>query len=637
MPSSNTHEKPKSTTTHDKPHTPSTMKTRATTKSDKHTMSLSSPTHATSTRSRLTTKLRTSATATTGRRTTSRPKSSTKSTTKSHTRSITRSITRSTTRSTTKPHTKSSTKSPSKTHSHTPTPTPSQMNCSDWDFEATRGQWKAYHVDDFMRDYLNKNKITDFAALRKQSWDDFMEPSEVDRYHCGIDSKKFDCPPPDRDQCEERPSERETKGWLMATAVTQFTNFLALLYDNVDSLHGSVKSDIKEIVQTNWVAAAKQTWAKIVSTTAAVMGIIVAAFVALQVILGPEVAAAGFAVAGAIAAQTAMSIAGNVGNMMDPGSSDSEFEKSTEWEKEADGMIESVKKGILALHTKETSTDNITDVLGDGRWVSKQVTESFNKDGWAEHSLKWFERVLVTQFIKKALDEEEAYIVFIPYDKEVKYNKKKWDKNPWNADYCKHHFTGNKNWNYYASCDIKMGPDGKEGMSVVTRPTKKGDGSKSWMEKPLSFNNQEIKGTDIMKSAMYGQAQHGFNFTLIDEDFIGMLSKDIKEADKFFSKTAVDQPGLYPVAVCEIEDLVYVPGIQQVMGDIYDSPGHGGYYHSGNPCPCKNYEAKKGEKKKFTDFVPKGVVDSFDKCEVTGNIRSPDDVDTSDIPVMGPM
>ncbi|KAJ5182388.1 hypothetical protein N7492_000004 [Penicillium capsulatum] len=513
-------------------------------------------------------------------------------------------------------------------------PRPVAGNCTARGFSATTKQWEAFSVDDFMDWYVEKNDITDFQTFRAKAYKDFVEPSEDKGTICDISNPVHACATPSRDSCESLPTKNETAGWIMATAATQFTRFLSSLYHDVDALRGAVNADIHQIVKNNWVNSAKQTKAKILSLSAALMGIIVAACVALTVIF-PGASWAGWAVAGAIIAQTAVASAGAAMNMLDPGTSDAQYEKGTEWEKDADEMIRSVRNGILHLHDKKTSGKNITEVMRGGRWIREEVTEVFNKDGWSLKSQKWFEKSIITSFITKALQEEDAYIVFIPYDKDVQYNDKKWAKGAFNKDMCEHHFTGNKNWKYYASCDMKFGEAGDPGMAVMTRPDSKGSESKSWMEEPLSFDNQEIKGSDIMRSAIMGQAEHGFNYTLLDADFVGKMTRDISTASRIFQKTAVDEPGLYPVPVCVVKDLVHVPGIQQVMGDIYNSPGHGGYYHYDAPCPCKDYTADKGTKRKFTDFVSKEVRSSFDDCKIQGGIWAPDDVNTDDLPYVG--
>lgn len=512
---------------------------------------------------------------------------------------------------------------------------PIAQECTETKFSSSQKQWEAYQVDDFMEWWAEENKITDFQTFRYEAYKQFVKPNEAKGARCGIDNAVMSCDIPSQDSCvalQKTGGLNETKGWLMATGAAQFTNFLSNQWHIVDNLRGVVNTDIKQIVKNNWVNSAKQTKAKILSLTGALMGIIVAACVALTVLM-PEASWAGWAVAGAILAQTAVSTAGAVENMLDPGSSDAQYEKSTEWEKQADDTVIWLSNGILHLHDTKTTTKNITDVMKGGHWVSDDVFKVFNTDGWTLKSQGWFERSIITSFITKALQEEDAYIVFFPFDDKVDYNGKAWKQGAFTKKVCEDHFVNNKKWEWYASCDISFG--GEEGLALVTRPDSKGSESKSWMEDPLSFGSQDIEGTDIMRSAMTGQEQHGFNYTLMDQDFIDLMMKDVSVANKLFSNTAVDQPGLFQVPVCVVrDDLVYVPGVHLAMQNIYDTPGSGGYYHYKAPVPCKDYKSDKGEKRMFTDHVSDAVRDSFD-TELEGQIFSNELGDSDEIPVGG--
>jgi hypothetical protein len=165
-------------------------------------------------------------------------------------------------------------------------------------------------------------------------------------------------------------------------------------------------------------------------------------------------------------------------------------------------------------------------------------------------------------------------------------------------------------------------------MSVFTRPSSENSESDSWV-KPLNYNGKNITGWDIMASSIWGQQQHGFNFTYLDQNFTNILATGgLSAASSIFNNVAIDQPGLYTVPVCVVQDLVYMPGVDQVMSDIDNNEGVDGYYHADNPCPCATYgyTSPDGHTGNFTDFVSSKVQDSINSdCSVSGDIWSSSD------------
>lgn len=491
---------------------------------------------------------------------------------------------------------------------------PILKNCTSRGFRGSRKQWAAYSVDDYLEGYMKDNDITDLATLREKSMKDLSNAWDNDIPQCDITSDVFNCPVPDSKHCHDSPNLNQTRIMLINGAATRYTNFLALLWQGAGGLIGALSTDVEAIVKSYWVPASKQTWQKIVSTTAATMGIIVAAYIVIAALLPEAWAVEGAIItAAAVAAQTAMAVAGNIGNLLDPGTSDAQFAESTDMKMEAKNVIEGVQDNILALHTNKTTASNITQILGGGVWIEEKVVAAFNKDGWAADSVNWFEKVIVSQFITKILQEDDVYILFVPYGDDLKnypilHKYGKFDKYA-----CEHHFINNPRWKYYAACDITFGPDGDPGMSIITRPSNKGSESKSWMKNALPLHHEEITGWDIMSSSVAGQAIHGFNYTMLDQDFMKYLTNDISSAEKVFTDVPLNQPGLFNIPVCVVKDLAYIPNMAKLYQDLHDKSWESNPL-SYAPCSCGNYTSDKGKKQKFREFISKEAADGIDNC-----------------------
>ncbi|KAJ5172119.1 hypothetical protein N7492_004712 [Penicillium capsulatum] len=127
-----------------------------------------------------------------------------------------------------------------------------------------------------------------------------------------------------------------------------------------------------------------------------------------------------------------------------------------------------------------------------------------------------------------------------------------------------------------------------------------------------------------MASSMWGQQLYGFNNSNLNNNLTKLAENGICHVEQFFkASNSWEQAGLFGVPVCEMTNMVLLPGINRVMRDYandhYIDP-HSLY--SDNPCPCKNYvqTAKNGKTGNFTDFVNQKVVDSYgSKCHVSGS------------------
>jgi hypothetical protein len=502
---------------------------------------------------------------------------------------------------------------------------PVANNCTSRNFTVDHQQWEAYQVDTFMKSYLVNNNINDFDAFRKKAMEDFEPTMTADSKICDITDPNFNCLPPQWSDCNTNSDVDTVRGVIMTTAIIEFTNFVAMLYAAVSTVSGRIGDEIDEIVTNFWVPAATETWDKIMSVVSSIVGILIAAFVLLDAFL-PEAAWTTGLVAAAITASNAFGIAGNTANLIsNPGNTDTEFKQSAGYKVGAQNMLGQVMNGFEVLYTNDKiGQDNINKIIGGGNWVGEEITKAFSTQGVGSDSTEWYEKLMVAQFITKALTDNDAFVLFIPYGSNIQYNGKKWG---FDQKTCQDHWIDDPSWGYYAACDIPFGPNGEPGMSVFTRPSSEGSASKAWADKPLNYQGQNITGWDIMSSSIWGQQEHGFNFTFLDQNFTNTLSEGgLTAAENLFKNVAINQPGLYNVPVCVVQDLVYIPGVNQVMSDINNSPFSGGYYHADNPCPCGNYiyTSPDGNKGQFTDFVSQKVKDSIGgSCAVSGDMWSP--------------
>ncbi|CAL5868291.1 uncharacterized protein PFLUO_LOCUS2515 [Penicillium psychrofluorescens] len=502
---------------------------------------------------------------------------------------------------------------------------PVAENCTSRNFTPDPQQWEAYQVDSFLKSYLSKHDINSFEALVNQAQSDFEPKMDANGKTCDITNSNFNCEPPLNIECSSDPTADEIRGVIMTTAIVEFVNFMSTLYQSVSTVSGSIGSELDAITSNFWVPAATETWTEIMSVLSSVIGLMIAGFVILDAVT--DAAFTPFLVAGSIVASNAFGLAGNAGNLANPSDTDTEFEQNSKYETGAQNMLSQVMNGFdVLIKTNETGQTGISKVIGGGAWVGSGVKSFFNTDGIGANITGWYEELMIAQFITKALTDNDAYILFLPYGDNVPYNGKAWG---FNQTMCEDHWTNDPSWNYYAACDITFGPSGPPGMSVFTRPSSEGSSSDSWV-KPLSYKGKNITGWDIMASSIWGQQQHGFNFTYLSDNFTSIVSQGgLSAVSSIFSNVAIDQPGLYNVPVCLVKDLVYMPGVDQVMSDTDNNEGVDGYYHADDPCTCATYgyTSPDGNTGNFTDFVSSKVQDSISgDCSVSGDMRSPDDV-----------
>ncbi|KAJ5182945.1 hypothetical protein N7492_000561 [Penicillium capsulatum] len=505
-------------------------------------------------------------------------------------------------------------------------------------------------MDDFVKKYLADNKINDLDDFREKTMNEFYDRDDSRKAACSVAESNMECPFPDiEDACKEHSAHnpREVKGLMMAYSAVRFTHFINQLWSAVDKVQNTINNVISAVVSQIVIPADIQTWTKIMSIAAAVTGLIIAAAVVIQILVpeGAPTVAAGFYVGGSIALSNAFAWSAAAGALKeDPGQADVQLKKVSHYNEDAFNELEGMKDLVSKMMSnKNFGQKNIHDLFKGGHWLNDELWDTVNKNGFDDKLTAWFRRLIVAEYVTKAFRDIDAYIIFVPYDEEMPYLKEHWKfdkdidswaggeqwgakskkKGPWgfHKEHCEKYFKGNKGWKYSADCDMTFGPGGRPGMSMISRPSKEGSESQTWLENPITDDKMKISTHNIMKSAIYGQQQHGFNFSITQKEWSEVLDKDKgRTLRNVFSRMPDDEPGLYPLPVCVVHDLVNVPGIEVVMNDFFDSHFEEWYPHSTTgPCSCAKYEytPEGGKKGRFMDFITKNAKKAIgDKCKV---------------------
>lgn len=218
----------------------------------------------------------------------------------------------------------------------------------------------------------------------------------------------------------------------------------------------------------------------------------------------------------------------------------------------------------------ELGSGGIAEALGSGAWLS--VPNPFNVTGIYEDARDWIDNLLVTSYINKALKDNDAYIIFLPYGNISYYGTK--ERHNFTQDECANHWANDPSWPYFATCDVSLGAGGKEGMAVVVRPTASGWGSRSWTsEVEWQWASYTGDAHAMMESSIYGYAEHGYDYNLTSVNFQDILSKGSQEAKEQWKTMPLSTPGLFNLPLCEIPNLAFVTGGEQVQLDVSLCPG----------------------------------------------------------------
>lgn len=497
-------------------------------------------------------------------------------------------------------------------------------NCTSKSFKFDEDQWGAYQTDLHMKEYLhNKTRpINNLDQFRKTVLDEYYSGIDADKRKCDITSgDQFDCSTPGwEESCRTEPDEYQVRGAMMTTSIIGFTDYLHGMYSTINKLQASLGDAVDEMIPTYWQPAAQQSWSKILSLEGALIGLMTAVATIVSIaqpeLAGPLlVAATAFASAG-------VNIAASVGNLDDPGQTDTLFDKSTKYRGGAATMIQNTVDGFEAFYKHDIGPDTIQSIVGSAHWVGDKSWSYFNDQGVGANVTSWYEKALIGRLISKILYDTGFFILHVPYGKNVEYKGKKWG---FTKGECEKRWLGDNHWKFWAACEQTYGSDeSTEGMTLFALTGDKGPQTYD-MIKSFSYKDVTISPLDLIQSAMSGQADHGFDYSILNKDIANDIShKSGAEAKEAFMKLPSNQPGLVTIPVCVIDDLVNVPGVDQVYMDQDDAYDAKTYFHSTDPCSCKSFteKFKNGTVGNFIDYVNDDTKDSLKSCKTGGVHRT---------------
>ncbi|KAJ5161266.1 hypothetical protein N7492_006658 [Penicillium capsulatum] len=502
------------------------------------------------------------------------------------------------------------------------------LKCNSRDFYSQK-QWDAYQVDKFMRSYISDNNLNNLQDFRAQAYGDFVNH---DKDHCAInDPRDFQCEPPGIHDCTWDPKNATwIRGLLMTSSIVHFTTWLHKVWEAVDGAQQYVKFAVDKAVTVFHEEAAKSNWATIATISGAAIGVLTAIGVFISAILSPGTAAA---IAGVVTAVSILSasefgiLAGVKG--LDPGSSDALFKAGVQYTENVDQMANGVKKTYEKFYTSDNvGQKGIISLLGPGGWVTAPKgphnLNVFNDVNSVGNITDWFERAMVGRVVSQILYDDGYYLLHIPYGTDTKYKgavrcEDRNCKKPigFTQEECEKRWKGdNVEWKYLTFCNQTYGPDGDPGMTVFVRPYSKGALSLGKLD-DFSYDSLNFTVAEMTKSALSGQAENGYGYSFFDRDFKKDLStndQELESAAAMYRSLRFDEPGVFTIPVCVVKDLVYVPGVGQVMMDWEDrNLVQGEYYHTTDPCICHGGWAasSNGTKSYFTDHVSDDVKKSL--------------------------
>ncbi|KAJ5171819.1 hypothetical protein N7492_004412 [Penicillium capsulatum] len=488
-------------------------------------------------------------------------------------------------------------------------------------FALDDNDWEAYKVDDFLEKYLKKKNINSFDDLRSNAVKDFMAPSTAAQLKCDITSPgAFECTPPDYQQCKDDSDNINLiRGNLIAKGIIQFTGYMHNMWSALDDQKNTIGERIDSMVPKFIQPALEVSWNQVMSTIGAFLGVFTAIFVLMAGFLGPIAGAAVSAIPIAISA--GFNIAGAIGNIENPGATDTLFKQSDHYTDGAMNMINQTSYGFQAFYESDAiGQSGIQKILRGGGWNSDSAVKAFNDQGLGSKMTAWFEKIMVTRLINQILTDNGIFLIHIVYGDDVPYNGKKWGLT---QDMCEHHWKGDTSWKYVVDCEQTYDPDQGKGMTVFVRPDRMSAPTKDLVQ-PFSYNKQTIEPLDIMKSAMAGQSQYGFNHTKLDSNLAeGLTETNAGDFAEKFENMPFSEPGLFTIPLCVVTDLVDIPGVGQVFMDQEGQQGSAQYFHNTDPC-CKNFKAKfkNGTEGAFVDFVDDDVKKAVSSCNLKGMVRT---------------
>lgn len=439
------------------------------------------------------------------------------------------------------------------------------QNCSERKFDPSDDQWAAYSAGDFLTKYLAEKNINSLSSLLAEASSDFLPTTDAANLICNPDAGTlYTCNFPSYTQCDSSSADT-TAGYLVVASAVRMSQMLQLLYNTIQNAQNDMAGYITQIVVKFFSPILTQEWQALVAAVSSIVGLFTFAAILLDALTAA--ALTGVLVAAVVGVQSALAAAANFQNGFTKEKPDATYLA-------IDGNytqgVMDYCRGLQEIidntwNSTELGSGGIAEALGSGAWLS--VPNPFNVTGIYEDARDWIDNLLVTSYINKAMKDNDAYIIFLPYDNISYYGTI--ERHNFTQDECANHWANDPSWPYFATCDISLGAGGKEGMAVVVRPRASGWGSRSWTsEVEWQWASYTWDAHAMMESSLYGYAEHGYDYNLTSVNFQDLLSKGSQEAKEQWKTMPLSTPGLFNLAVCEIPSLAFVTGSEQVQLDV---------------------------------------------------------------------
>ncbi|KAJ5162537.1 hypothetical protein N7492_007929 [Penicillium capsulatum] len=506
----------------------------------------------------------------------------------------------------------------------------------DTNFFFSQQNWDAYRVEDFMESYISDHSLTNVDNLRARLYFDFYDTSQE---QCDVTDPHVDCRNPPIDRCLKDPENATfIRGLLLTTAAVQYTKWMSQLY----AVIGEAQDDLNGMVQTAVLMfdqpAAKTSRAKVLSIAAAAQGFLTGIGVMASSWSG-ELGAKlwGTFTSLSIMVASGLGTAAAVKALKETTPGEELFEADQKYTEQADNVTTALQKTIEELYLKDIGQQNLASIFASGGWAAS-ISEYdgdwkniWNHQGQSAGFTTWFKRALIARIVSKILHDQHYYLLHVPYGMDTKYNGKVEhdDDGPvgFTREECEKRWKGgdtkedqNNGWDYWVDCDTELDDPG---MTLFVRPYSQGAKTLHIL-KAFQHADTSFSPADIIKSAMAGQRQHGLGYSFFGQDDFkktGLNDVNMKDAAEQYKDLKFTEPGVFTVPVCKVTDLVYVPGVGEVMANWQGVWGDQGFFqHTTDPCDCWGAYTvwANGTHGNFTDYVSDKVKESLDPSNCLG-------------------
>lgn len=305
---------------------------------------------------------------------------------------------------------------------------------------------------------------------------DFLPTTDAANLICNPDAGTlYTCNFPSYTQYDSSSADT-TAGYLVVASAVRMSQILQLLYNTIQNAQNDMAGYITQIVVKFFSSILTQEWQALVAAVSSIVGLFTFAAILLDALTAA--ALTGVLVAAVVGVQSALAAAANFQNGFTKEKPDATYLA-------IDGNytqgVMDYCRGLQEIidntwNSTELGSGGIAEALGSGAWLS--VPNSFNVTEIYEDARDWIDNLLVTSYINKAMKDNDAYIIFLPYGNISYYGTI--ERHNFTQDECTNHWANDPSWPYFATCDISLGAGGKEGMAVVVRPRDSGWGSRSW-------------------------------------------------------------------------------------------------------------------------------------------------------------